>query len=133
LVVEDDAGILETLSFSLQYEGYKLLKARTVERACALLRERRPDLLLLDYMLQDDTAERVFVCARELYGHSLPVILLTAADDAEGKGRALGAEQVVHKPFDLESLLSVVERFVAPPVIPKSHSYLGRFASAGQV
>ena len=109
LLVEDDVAIMDTLTMFLQYEGYEVLRARSVERACDILAQTTPDLVLLDYMLQDDTAEPVIAALRERHVGQVRVILLTAADDPAGKARDLGVDGVVAKPFELEVLLRAIE------------------------
>lgn len=110
LLVEDDSAIMETLVMFLQYEGYDVVKARSVERALQILAECRPDLVLLDYMLQDDTAEPVVNAVRARYGGDVRVLLLTAAEDPDGKSRTIGTDGVVAKPFELDSLLRSVRK-----------------------
>ena len=108
LLVEDDVAIMETLALFLRYEGYEVLKARNTEEAAACIHSSQPDLVLLDYMLQDDTAEPIVKILRAQYGESVKVILLTAADDPAGKGQAVSADAVVAKPFELDFLLETI-------------------------
>lgn len=108
LLVEDDMAIMETLALFLRYEGYEVLKARNTEEAATCIRMSRPDLVLLDYMLQDDTAEPIVKILRAQYGQSIKVILFTAADDPAGKGQAVAADAVVAKPFELDFLLETI-------------------------
>lgn len=107
LLVEDDAAIMDTLTIFLRYEGFEVRQARSVERALAVLEDFRPELVLLDYMLLDDTAEKVVAVARERH-RGVPILLLTAADDPTGKALALEVDGVVAKPFELELLLKSV-------------------------
>jgi DNA-binding response OmpR family regulator len=105
LLVEDDLAIMETLSMFLNYEGYDVLRAANVDQALEVIEETCPDLVLLDYMLQDDTAEPVVDALRAKYGERAVVLLLTAADDPIGKGEMVCADAVVAKPFELDVLL----------------------------
>lgn len=107
LLVEDDLAIMETLAVFLHYEGYEVLKARSVSRAFELLQATKPDLILLDYMLQDDTAEPVVHLVRRDFP-GVPILLLTAADDPSGKSRTIGTDGFVAKPFELDALLRQV-------------------------
>ena len=108
LLVEDDVAIMETLSLFLRYEGYDVAKARNCEQAAQYLRSTRPDLVILDYMLQEDTAEPVVELLRSRYGHEVKVVLFTAADDPVGKGEAVAADAVVAKRFELDFLLETI-------------------------
>lgn len=108
LVVEDDAAIMETLSMFLCYEGYQVLRAHDVAEALDSIETEQPDLLLLDYMLHDETAEPVVEALRARNGREVPVILMTAIDNPVGRARVLGVEAVVPKPFELDVLLRVM-------------------------
>ena len=107
LLVEDDSAIMDILTLFLQYEGFEVLKARSVAGALEILKAQSPDIVLLDYMLQDDTAEPVVEYMQQ-QNRGIPIILLTAADDPSGKARRVGADYVIAKPFELESLVSSV-------------------------
>lgn len=111
LLVEDDAAIMDTLAIFLHYEGYSVLKARSVEKALEKLESEHLDLILLDYMLQDDTAEPVVDAVRQRHP-DVPILLLTAADDPSGKARTVGADGVVSKPFELDVLLKHIRDFM---------------------
>lgn len=104
LLVEDDAAIMDTLAIFLNYEGFEVVKARSVSHALHYLNENQPDIVLLDYMLQDDTAEPVVKVLRDRFPE-IPIVLLTAVDDPSGKGKLLGVDAVVSKPFELEVLV----------------------------
>ncbi len=113
LLVEDDIAIMDTLTMFLQYEGYDVLRARSVERALEVLERAIPDLVLLDYMLQDDTAEPVIEALRAKHSNRVRVILLTAADDPAGKAADIGADGVIAKPFELDVLLRTIRDALA--------------------
>lgn len=105
LVVEDDEAIMETLIMFLDLEGHEVCRARSVGEALDVLDRQRPELILLDYMLQDGTAEPVTRRLRERYGAGTPVILLTATEKPLEKMRFVSADTVISKPFDLDVLI----------------------------
>jgi DNA-binding response OmpR family regulator len=105
LIVEDDAAIMETLTIFLSYEGFRVLKAQNIKQAFNLIETTKPDLVLLDYMLQDDTAEPIVDFLRKRHPERIPILLLTAAEDPEGKRMLVDADAVIPKPFDLDLLL----------------------------
>jgi DNA-binding response OmpR family regulator len=54
-------------------------------------------------------------CARELrakYGNTIPIVVVTAAEDARARGAAIGADAVLSKPFELDELLRLVRFYV---------------------
>lgn len=108
LLVEDDSAIMETLSLFLRYEGFQVVKARNSEQAEAAIKETKPDLVLLDYMLQEDTAEPIVKVLRAHHSEKVKVVLFTAADDPMGKAQAVKADAVVSKPFELDFLLETI-------------------------
>jgi len=129
MVVEDDSAIMETLSIFLQYEGYKVLKARTVEQALRQIQTEKPDLVLLDYMLQNATAEPVVEALRERFQDEIVVVLLTAADDPTGKGETVGADRAIAKPFELDLLLECIQEELAGQAQKQASSDLDQSSS----
>ena len=105
LVIDDDASIGDLLEELLSREGYGVLRAYSGTEAGYLLRESRPDLILLDLMLPGMSGEEVLpICG------GVPVIVLSARSSAEDKIRLLsmGASDYVTKPFHTGELLARV-------------------------
>jgi CheY-like chemotaxis protein len=113
LLVEDDDGIRESVSECLRMEGYDVALARNGADALAWLRQgRRPSVVLLDMVMPVMTGAELLASIRSdpaLRG--VPVVLMTAA--VQKDAAALQAEAFLSKPFDLDELLSTVERFCA--------------------
>ena len=104
LVVDDETAFLESLQFTLEQEGYRVLTAMDGAAGLQLARAESPDLVLLDVMLPGMDG---FTICRELRRESdVPVIMLTARDDETDKvvGLELGADDYVTKPFGLREL-----------------------------
>jgi two-component system, OmpR family, phosphate regulon response regulator PhoB len=110
LVVEDEAALAELLRYNLEAEGYEVAGAATGEEAELLIRERPPDLVLLDWMLPGGLSG-IELCrrlrAREATAR-LPIVMLTARgeEDERVRGLALGADDYVVKPFSLPELMA---------------------------
>jgi two-component system, OmpR family, alkaline phosphatase synthesis response regulator PhoP len=110
LVVEDDLSILTGVSMNLTYEGYEVLQAQDgrtgLEKAC----DERPDLIILDVMLQSLNGFEVLKELRAR-GKTTPVIVLSAKglEGDKTTGLDLGADDYVVKPFGLKELLSRVK------------------------
>ena len=109
LVVDDEADIVDTLTYNLQQEGFRTRTARTgVEAVKAALERPHPDLVLLDLMLPDLSGTEV---CRRLRAESslgpLPVIMLTAKDAEIDRvvGFEVGADDYVTKPFSVRELM----------------------------
>lgn len=119
LVVEDDAAILRGLADNLRYESYEVLVATDGEEGYRAVREKRPDLVILDLMLPKLSGYEL--CRRiRAEGITTPVLMLTARGAEEDRvlGLDLGADDYVTKPFSLPELLArirAVLRRTGPP------------------
>ena len=106
-IVEDDAVILEGLTYSLTQEGYQVFTSGTVRDALVLLDQNTPfDFCLLDVMLPDGTG---FEICRAIRARSqVPILFLTACSDEVNTVMALeqGADDYIAKPFHLRELLA---------------------------
>jgi DNA-binding response OmpR family regulator len=109
LLVDDDALLRRSLSFSLEQAGYRVSTAASGEDALALARRDRPDLVLLDIGLPGmDGLQTLRHFEQEL---ALPVVFLTARrrELDEVLGLELGADDYITKPFDLDVLLARIK------------------------
>ncbi len=109
LVVEDDPSIALGLRINLEAEGYRVSSAEDGERALAIIRAERPDLVILDVMLPRKNGFEVIHELRS-EGIVVPIIVLSARTGEMDKvtGLELGAEDYVAKPFSLAELLARV-------------------------
>lgn len=109
LIVEDEAAIREMLGYTLTKDGYDFEEAGDVGQADEILRQHKPDLILLDWMLPDvsgvDFARRLRSKADT---RDLPIIMITAKGEEFEKVRALdiGVDDYVTKPFSTKELLA---------------------------
>ena len=114
LVVDDDPSIQGFLAEALADEGYGVRTAANGREALAILREWRPDLILLDLMMPEMDGWAFRGEQRAMPGVAdVPVIVLSATRDLDAKTRDLEPAQVFSKPFDLEALLGTIERLTA--------------------
>ena len=95
LVVEDEPAIQELIAVNLEHAGHRVRRAYNVAEAENLIREIRPDLILLDWMLPDVAGT---VLARRLRADArmkdIPVIMLTARAQETDKVEGLEADPV---------------------------------------
>jgi CheY-like chemotaxis protein len=108
LVVEDDAEILNTVSSILELEGYTVERARNGQEGLLSVERTRPKLVLLD-MRMPVLDGWGFVDALKERGIKLPIVVMTAAQDARRWASEIDAEGFLAKPFELLDLLSAVE------------------------
>ena len=109
LVVEDEASLVELLRYNLEKEGFRVTVANDGEEALALLKEGKPDLMVLDWMLPHVSG--IEICRqvrRRAELRDLPVIMLTARGEEADRVRGLevGADDYVIKPFSPSELVA---------------------------
>ena len=109
LVVEDEVPIVTLLRYNLEKEGFEVCEAADGEEALAQIVERKPDIVLLDWMLP--LVSGIEVCRRIRRSpetRSLPVIILTARGEEADRVRGLdsGADDYVVKPFSPSELVA---------------------------
>jgi two-component system phosphate regulon response regulator PhoB len=112
LVVEDEPAIQELIAVNLEHAGHRVQRAYSAAEAEALIRDVRPDLILLDWMLPDlagtALARRLRADARM---KDIPIIMLTARAQETDKVEGLdaGADDYITKPFSPKELLARIK------------------------
>lgn len=112
LIVEDEKPIRDMIAFALKRAGYDVQEAGDCRSARSLLADRRPDLLLADWMLPDMSGlELTRQLKRDAATRELPVILLTAraAEGDKVAGLEGGADDYITKPFSPRELLARIQ------------------------
>ncbi len=106
LIVDDDERLRQVVDEYLTSEGFTTLQAADGEEALALWRERRPDLLVLDWMLPRRSGLDVARHIRQ--SSSTPIIMLTARSEEADMllGLELGADDYLTKPFRMRELVA---------------------------
>ena len=107
VVVDDEDSLTDLLSMALRYEGWDVKIAADGQKALAIAREFRPDVIVLDVMLPDIDGMQVLTRLRA-DGNQVPVLFLTAKDalDDRVQGLTIGGDDYVTKPFSLEELVA---------------------------
>ena len=111
LVVDDEADLLTLVRYNLERDGFEVGEAVDGEEAMAMIAERRPDLVLLDWMLPQFSG--IEVCRRvrrSAHTQNLPIIMLTARGEESDRVRGLdyGADDYIVKPFSPSELVARV-------------------------
>ena len=106
LVAEDETSLNDLLQDALRMNGYETISAKHGLEALRLIREEKPDLVILDINMPQLDGFGVIEKLRN-ENNNVPVIVLTARDQKDDKsiGFGLGADDFVTKPFGLEELL----------------------------
>lgn len=112
LLVDDDDDIRECVGLALEDEGYRVQEAAGGEDALVHLRNRRPDLLLLDYRMPGMNGPELLAAARAESLIDFPVVLLSAGQDPEQRKGPSAVDDSIAKPFELDDLLATVRKHV---------------------
>jgi DNA-binding response OmpR family regulator len=109
LAIEDDPAILRGLADNLRFESYDVLTAADGQAGYTLIREKHPDLIILDLMLPKLSGYEI--CRKiRAEGIQTPVLMLTARGEEADRvlGLDLGADDYVAKPFSIRELMARV-------------------------
>ena len=109
LLVEDDAALAELVVWHFEREGFTVSHTPDGEEALLLARERTPDIVLLDWMIEGISGLEVCRRLRRLPDTAnVPIIMLTARGEEEDRVRGLetGADDYVTKPFSPRELVA---------------------------
>jgi CheY-like chemotaxis protein len=117
-VVEDDEAIREMIAVCLEETGYEARTAPNGQQGLDVLPTWRPDLIVLDMMMPilDGRGFRAIQMADEDW-RRIPVIVLSATRAFLTEEETVGAKAVIAKPFDLDTLLPLVEEWVGREVV----------------
>ena len=111
-VVEDDTNISEIETFALKNVGYDVESFGTARAFYQALKEKHPDLILLDIMLPDEDGLSIISGIRKnIATKDIPVIMVTAKSSELDKVKGLdaGADDYMTKPFGVMELISRVK------------------------
>ena len=112
LLVDDEMAIRTMLCVALEAAGYNVLQAENAQQAHAVIIDRSPDLVLLDWMMPGTTGlELLRRLKRDELTEKIPVIMLTAKAEEDSKisGLDAGADDYIAKPVSPRELISRVK------------------------
>ncbi|ODS30585.1 MAG: two-component response regulator [Candidatus Scalindua rubra] len=115
LLVEDDLYSSETLKFALEAKGHEVIIATNGKDALTLVREKHPQLIILDIMLPKmDGYHFCRLVKFDARFKHIPVIIVSSKiQEADMKlGLACGGNEYITKPYDINNLISLVERYL---------------------
>jgi two-component system, OmpR family, alkaline phosphatase synthesis response regulator PhoP len=115
LVVDDEPNIALSLEYLMKGQGFDVRVARDGDAALEALRDRQPDVLLLDVMLPKRDGYEVCQTVRaNPEWRDVRIIMLTARGRAieQEKGLALGADDYITKPFSTREVIERVRQYM---------------------
>jgi DNA-binding response OmpR family regulator len=109
VIIEDDPAILRGLADNLTFDSYEVNTASDGEAGYVLIKEKKPDLIILDLMLPKLSGYEVCRKVRD-EGIKTPIMMLTARGEEGDRvmGLDLGADDYVTKPFSVRELMARV-------------------------
>ncbi|MEN6625223.1 MAG: response regulator [Candidatus Sumerlaeia bacterium] len=130
-IVDDDPDIRQIVRLGLMFEGWESREAGDGQAALALIRERTPDLLIIDLMMPGMSGMELIRSAISHDVGDLPVLMISAVREGASlvddfRALPLPRKEFLHKPFNNDDLLNLVKRLVpgdfravaAPPAAP---------------
>jgi CheY-like chemotaxis protein len=116
LIIDDDKDILETTGALLEFEGYEIHSADTVEDGISMIDTVGPDIILLDIMFPEKKT-RGFEAAAEIKEKhpALPIVAFTAINREyafDFTQEDIKADEFVNKPVETDKLIELIEKLV---------------------
>jgi two-component system alkaline phosphatase synthesis response regulator PhoP len=125
LIADDEADILEIISYNLQLHGYEVITAKDGDQALIKAKEHKPDLIILDIMMPKKNGIEVCKILRgqSEYEKTL-IIFLTALNDelSHVKGLEYGADDFISKPISPKLMVSKVQSLLRRISTPETSS-----------
>ena len=120
LVADDEPDLLYAIKLYLEDEGFTVFTAVNGHDALEILKDRLPDVVVLDVMMPEMDGFETLKHVRET--SPVPVIMLTAKGEESDKirGLGLGADDYVTKPFSQRELLSRIQAVIRRSEMPRS-------------
>jgi len=114
LVADDEILLAEVLSDILGDAGHEVVTAQHGKRALELIRERRPALVISDFMMPIMTGlELAEAIKADGDLNTLPIILVTGAQGHVARNHRELFTEILDKPYDMERLLAVIDSLVS--------------------
>lgn len=131
LIVEDEVAIVTLLRYNLEREGFRVFSTGDGEEAVDMVRECRPDIIVLDWMLPSMSG--IDICKQLRWSpetKGIPIIMLSARGEESDriKGLDAGADDYLVKPFSPAELIArirAVFRRFRPALTEKTMSFAG--------
>lgn len=112
LYVDDDPDYLEVMRVVLEAGGYEMAEASSAEQGLEVYKRRRPDLVIVDLMMEEVDSGTAFVKELRLLGNQAPIYMLSSVGESMSLSTdhvALGLSGIFQKPIDRATLLGVLK------------------------
>ncbi len=116
LIIDDDLDILETMGSLLEYEGFEIHSADTVESGIEMIDQIAPNLILLDIMFPEKKT-RGFEAANLIKEKhpELPILVITAINREyafDFSTEDIKVEEFINKPVKINRLVEIIRKYI---------------------
>jgi DNA-binding response OmpR family regulator len=116
MVVDDDKDLLQALKGILKREGYDVSVTTSCNEGLDILIYFKPDLIFLDINVGSDDGRETCRRIKSMAEHKhIPIILMSANDDALKTYKEYGADSSMTKPLQIAHLLKMTRIHLSPP------------------
>lgn len=112
LVVDDDPDVLDTFRLVLEKHGYEMVGAESAEEGLQAYKEKNPDLVIIDLMMEEIDSGTSLVKELQALGNTAPIYMLSSVGDSlhwSTDYSDLGLSGVFQKPFEPATLLATLK------------------------
>ena len=114
LIAEDDKAIVEVMNIILNEAGYETVVVAEGGGVIPAVRDKKPDLLLLDIWLSgEDGGELAKKLKADEATKDVPIVMISANTETEQIAKDSGADGFLRKPFDIDEFLSTVKLYTS--------------------
>lgn len=112
LYVDDDPDFVDAMRVILEANGYEMAEAASAEEGLEVYKSRRPDLVIVDLMMEEVDSGTAFVKELRLLGNTAPIYMLSSVGEGmsiSADYASMGLDGIFQKPIDRATLLSVLK------------------------
>ena len=112
LYVDDDPDYCEAMRVILEAAGYEMAEAASAEDGLEVYKSRRPDLVIVDLMMEEVDSGTAFVKELRLLGNTAPIYMLSSVGEGmsiSADYASMGLDGIFQKPIDRATLLTVLK------------------------
>ncbi len=116
LIIDDDLDILETMGSLLEYEGFEIHSADTVEAGIEMIDKISPNLILLDIMFPEKKTRGFEAASQIKEKHpGLPILVITAINREyafDFSTEDIKVEEFINKPIKINRLVEIIKKYI---------------------
>ncbi|WP_316760094.1 PleD family two-component system response regulator [Pedobacter aquatilis] len=114
LICDDDIDIIEMLEIVLDDSGFDIITETDSKKVLELISSTKPQLVLMDLWMPVISGDQILMQMREDQNlSSIPVVIMSAAQDGKEVASKAGANGYIPKPFDIDELMQKVNKFMS--------------------